>query len=546
MEPVVARLRSVTPIIESIMSISGTVGLTYGVLHEGKVIHQQSFGYRDREKELAVDELTLFPICSLTKAITASAIGNLVEDEKLSWDTKIKDALPEFRTRSEELYDRVTILDYISMRSGMQSQNIWLQSQNNIIFPPSESLKIINSFQSTQPLRSAFAYDNWAYEIAGLLITHTSKEPWGSYVARTILDPLGLQRTGSNLEHLDTSNVARAYTVLDSGKPNLIRDVTVSEQTLMGPSGGMRSCIADLLKYYTVYLDTYQHMESSGMSSSPETPFKQLRTITSPHIDITIPHAHGQSYCLGWAKGQLPGPLGVISNNFRNLGVNVPRVGKGLSPIEFLNAAGSMAGAMAAITLFPASRSAIVVLTNTYGLSDSSDTVSQLLTEHLFDSPEKNDFVEVTKRIRAVELKFMATVAERLEQERTSGNKPRELKEYTGRYQNATRVMTIDVALEDRGLVMRFQGLEEESYSLKHYEYDTFSWWLTRNECAKKGRFASYNYTHYKVKFAPDKTGKIGRLLWKNVPRLTDPEIFEKLWPSGYGYAIVLTKPLCV
>jgi hypothetical protein len=64
----------------------------------------------------------------------------------------VKDVIPEFEPKSEILMDSATILDFVSMRTGMQSHNIWLQSQNNLMFHESDSLKIIHTFQQTKPL----------------------------------------------------------------------------------------------------------------------------------------------------------------------------------------------------------------------------------------------------------------------------------------------------------------------------------------------------------------------------------------------------------
>ena len=152
MDALTQRLESARPVIEKILSLSGTVGLSYGLLHEGKVVHTESFGFRDHDKNLPVNEETIFPLCSLTKAMVASGVGILVDDGKLSRDPKIRELLPGFRTQSGELHQSASILDYLSMRTGMQPYNTWLQSQNNIIFPPGDSLKIINSFKQVQPL----------------------------------------------------------------------------------------------------------------------------------------------------------------------------------------------------------------------------------------------------------------------------------------------------------------------------------------------------------------------------------------------------------
>ena len=530
MNTLTQRLEKTRPVIERILSLSGTVGLSYGLVHEGSVVHTGSFGLRDHSKKLPVNEETIFPLCSLTKAMVALGLGILVEDGKLSWDTKIQEVVPGFRTQSEELHESASILDYLSMRTGMQQYGTWLQSQNNVIFPPSDSLKIVNSFKQVQPLRLGFQYDNWAYEIASQVFSNTVGINWASFLSSNISKPLGLERTGTNADALDSSNVARAYTVLDDKTPVMVADVQLSDQTLMGGAGGARSCVADLLKFYTALLNAYEAQASSGATATASLPFKQVIPIISAHIEIPVSGFENQAYAMGWVKGRLPGPLGFISNNFANLGANVPEIGKNGLSMTTLNHAGSMAGAMTAVTLFPDSKSAIIVLTNTLGLSDTSDTVSQLLTEILFDMPEKHDFVDLTQKIVDVELKSMSNVAQAFERERTYVTASRELDEYVGTYRNASGTMKVEILVQEQKLALRLQNLETETFAMEHYEDDTFTWNFSRDESARRGRFSNYDYEYYKIRFS-ESGGVIDRLIWKTVPQLPEPEIFIKVSP---------------
>lgn len=74
---------------------------------------------------------------------------------------------------------------------------------------------------------------------------------------------------------------------------------------------------------------------------------------------------------------------------------------------------------------------------------------------------------------------------------------------------------------------MRLQGLEEETFAMQHYEHDTFTWWCTRNECARRGRFTNYESEYFKINFI-EEAGVINRLTWRTVSQLPDPEMFCK------------------
>lgn len=58
---------------------------------------------RDIEAVLPVGPDTISTAGSLTKALTATAMGILIDGGKATWDTLVKDVLPAFQSRDETL-----------------------------------------------------------------------------------------------------------------------------------------------------------------------------------------------------------------------------------------------------------------------------------------------------------------------------------------------------------------------------------------------------------------------------------------------------------
>ena len=79
------------------------------------------------------------------------------------------------------------------------------------------------------------------------------------------------------------------------------------------------------------------------------------------------------SYGYGWARIQLPGPMGNIGCNPPLMPDGMPVVGKGGPSRLIIYQQGSLPGALAAVKLIPDTESAIVVLTNSLGLNDTAD-----------------------------------------------------------------------------------------------------------------------------------------------------------------------------
>ena len=334
------------------------------------------------------------------------------------------------------------------MRSGIESYNVWSQSDNNINFSKSQSMKIINSLKSGAELRYTFAYNNWGYEIAGHVCEEVGGESWDAMVHTEFFDPLGLKRTDACGERNKYDNVAEAYMVLVT---------KLSGQTLMGPAGGVQSCIRDLISLYQGMLKACIHQFESGETSTPGSPFKQLSTIMSAHTVLPGASFRESSYGLGWIRTQLPNQMCKISPNYGLLG-EAPMVGRGAPSKLILAHYGSMPGNFSGVNLFPETESAILVLTNTTPLCDMADWITQLLTQTLFDFPEKVDYVLWVKKTKAAQLRWHEGVVSELREKQNIGTSPRNLTDYVGKYFNSSKTLLIEVILRKESLALMIEG----------------------------------------------------------------------------------------
>ncbi|KAG8525429.1 uncharacterized protein KY384_009073 [Bacidia gigantensis] len=176
-----------------------------------------------------------------------------------------------------------------------------------------------------------------------------------------------------------------------------------------------------------------------------------------------------------------------------------------------------MPGSFAAAILFPESESAIVVLTNTTPLCDWTDWTTQLLTQTLFDFPEKVDSVSWMKRTAEAELGWHARIAADIRNEK--GFEPPSQKLET-------------IAQHGDKLVLLFGGRQDELFPMEHVSGDTFSWLQSRNELVSRGRVVLQPATYYMIRFGNDESEGIHRFFWTH-----DTEI-----PRGEEYIKVAEK----
>lgn len=95
-------------------------------------------------------------------------------------------------------------------------------------------------------------------------------------------------------------------------------------------------------------------------------------------------------------------------------GLSSHRKRNGNPPPFILFHASALLGYLGSTLLVPETKSAIVILGNTLGLQDAPNWVSGLLLETLLDTPEKNDYVKLTREAAHAGSKLFPTCFNRL------------------------------------------------------------------------------------------------------------------------------------
>ncbi len=94
-------------------------GIAVAVVKDGQIVHAKGYGVRSLKTKEKVNENTLFGIASNSKAFTAAALGILQDEGKLTYDSKVRDFIPEFKMYDPYVTEAFTIRDILTHRSGL-------------------------------------------------------------------------------------------------------------------------------------------------------------------------------------------------------------------------------------------------------------------------------------------------------------------------------------------------------------------------------------------------------------------------------------------
>lgn len=140
-------------LVQKTMTTFDVPGMAVAVLKDGKVYHKNTYGIRSIKTNAEVNENTLFGVASNTKAFTAAALGQLVDQGKLTWDTKVNDVIPEFKLHDAYVTSEFTVRDLITHRSGLG-----LGAGDLMVFPATNTTTLPEMIHNMRYLKTCFLF----------------------------------------------------------------------------------------------------------------------------------------------------------------------------------------------------------------------------------------------------------------------------------------------------------------------------------------------------------------------------------------------------
>lgn len=331
-------------------------GCIAALAKDGKIIYQRSFGHRDKERQLEVDEDTVFGLASLTKSFTCAAIMKLQEEGKLSINDPAVKYLPEFQVRDKDRLQEMTIAEFMTHTSGLpplpsldlamvRKRNQELSDHADIpkeadqIRTYEQLMKFISDEKADLVSKPGdlFSYSNDAYSLLGAIIERVSGISYESFVLQNIIQPCGMEQTHFLIEDYDGyENVTTCYEVNEETE-----EIYVAEDWWDAPpmraTGFLKSTVKDMMNYARLYL----HKGSvNGKRILSE---KSICDMLYPHVKMDPEKMYGYGFAVtedyhGTVMIDHGGSLQSISSKFAIL----PE--EGLSVIVLTNLSGFPAG----------------------------------------------------------------------------------------------------------------------------------------------------------------------------------------------------------
>ena len=163
---------------------------TIVIARDGKPVFAQAYGYANREKKISNTLDTPFLLASMNKLFTGLAIGQLVEQGKLSYDAPLSEFLPDFP--DIESAKRIRVKHLLSHTSGLAREGSPIGS--SAVDRPTTVKAMIETFEKKPPAfepGTKHSYSNMGFVLLGRVIEIISGQDYYDYMQKHVFAAAG-------------------------------------------------------------------------------------------------------------------------------------------------------------------------------------------------------------------------------------------------------------------------------------------------------------------------------------------------------------------
>lgn len=293
--------------------------LATAVIVEGRLHALGVVGVRKQGSEIQAEPNDPFHLGSCTKAMTASLIGLLVQQGKLTWETPIVEYLPDLKEKMHSDYRQVTLAHLLSHRAGVPTMTVGFTPATGLellqiraMKSPAAQRKRIAEIVLTQPPVNKpgekMEYSNAGFTIAGVVAETVMGEDYEDLLRRLLFEPLEMRSAGFGAMGTSGPIDAPWQHRKNGDKIVPVEPGPLSDNPpFITPAGRVHCSMADWTKYIQCILAATRGEEGLLQPAS-------VRQLKEPPF--------GGGYALGWGIHERPWGGGKVLSHAGSNGMN--------------------------------------------------------------------------------------------------------------------------------------------------------------------------------------------------------------------------------
>lgn len=213
------------------------------------IVFDKAYGFVDYENKIEANSNTKYKIGSITKTFTSAIIFQLIEEKKLTLETKLSKFYPEIKNA-----EKITIGQMLNHKSGIFNFTNEPDFIKNVVNPSTKEAMIakIASFEPVFEPNTKAEYSNSNYLLLGYIIENSTKKTYAENVKKRIIDKVGLKNTSYYSKINPSENEAYSFTL---NKEKKLEKVEEWDESQVGAAGALQSTSGDLTQFIKALFD---------------------------------------------------------------------------------------------------------------------------------------------------------------------------------------------------------------------------------------------------------------------------------------------------
>lgn len=265
-------------LIREIMEAEGVPGASVAVGIGDEIVWAEGFGWANIELGVPVTTLTKFRVGSVSKTLTATAVGLLLERDQLDLDVPVQTYVPEFPEKRWPITTRQVGGHTAGVRHYRGQEMLSSEA-----FPTVDAgLEIFAEDTLLFEPETAYSYSSYGWNLLSAVLEGASGTEFLEFMRDEVFEPLGLRHTVA--DHNDSIVIHRTE-FYEQGPDGAVVNAPYVDNSYKWAGGGFLSTPEDLVRFGQA------HMEPG---------FLKAETLEELQTAQTLRNGESTNYGIGW------------------------------------------------------------------------------------------------------------------------------------------------------------------------------------------------------------------------------------------------------
>lgn len=252
---IIDSLMNIDTIMHTAINDSVFPGGVVGIMKNGSLIWQESYGYHDYDKTRQVRNNDIFDLASITKIMsTTTAIMLMVDSNLITLDDPVAKYIEEFDTDDKR---EITIRHFLLHTSGLPAYKIYV----DLIRTRTELLHAVRNEPLENKPGEKYVYSDLGFILLGEIVEIVTGKRIDQFIRDELFHPMGMHSTWFNPESAPRNIIGRIPpteidTVYDRGIVHArVHDERAYYMDGIAGHAGLFSSVQDIAKYAYMILN---------------------------------------------------------------------------------------------------------------------------------------------------------------------------------------------------------------------------------------------------------------------------------------------------